>query len=73
MVSCRVFVIDVESKRYNDQLHLLFSRNKLIEEKIYLFLFLRRRRVCLEGRRLVTVVLVGVTFEKQAFYINPLL
>lgn len=73
MVSCRVFVIDVESKRYNDQLHLLFSRNKLIEEKIYLFLFLRRRRVRLEGRRLVTVVLVGVTFEKQAFYINPLL
>lgn len=73
MVSCRVFVFDVESKRCNDQLHLLFSRNKLIEEKIYLFLFLRRRRVRLEGRRLVTVVLVGVTFEKQAFYINPLL
>lgn len=34
MISCRVFVIDVESKRYNDQLHLLFWRNKLIEEKI---------------------------------------
>lgn len=33
MVSCRVFVIDVESKRYYDQLHLLFWRNKLIEEK----------------------------------------
>lgn len=39
MISCRVFVIDVESKRYNDQLHLLFWRNKLIEEKILLFLF----------------------------------
>lgn len=35
MISCRVFVIDVESKRYNDQLHLLFWRNKLIEEKNY--------------------------------------
>lgn len=38
MVSCRVFVIDVESKRYYDQLHLLFWRNKLIEENVQLFL-----------------------------------
>lgn len=64
MISCR-FVIDVENKRNNDQLHLLFWRNKLIEENMYDCFYFRLRwlgELCakLVSGNLVTVCKVTI-------------